>query len=69
MFELEFEELVEIRLEEILQYLTESDVDLSTAICHDMLYDIAWTSVVDDKTAEAEARAEEERLGDPDEQN
>jgi len=53
--------LTQDRLEELQEYLDEAPVDLTTVILHDALYELAYQSVIDDLTSEAEARREEER--------
>jgi len=63
------EQQIEDRLQEITDYLDEAPYNLSTVIFHDALYELSYQSVMDDLADASEARAEEERYGDYDEQD
>lgn len=63
------EELTHNKIEELLEYLDAGHKGLVELIYHDKLYDLAQSIVIDNLAAEAEARADEEKLKDYDEQN
>ena len=57
-------ELIQHKVEEVLQYLSEAPIDLSTCIYHDNLYDLCATDVFNALTDLAEQRADEYKLKD-----
>ena len=59
---IDIEEVTNDRLEELLEYIQEAPVDISNAILHDELYELAYQSVMNDLIAEAEDREEERKL-------
>lgn len=60
---IDIEDAVEQLIGEVLEFLMDSPInDLQSCINHDTLYDICYNKVIDDLTAEAEARSDEAKL-------
>ena len=66
---MDLEHQTQLRYDEIIEYLAEAPVDLSTAIYYDTLWDLSYDDVINEVISEAEARANEEKLKDYDEQD
>jgi len=65
----DIDELAQERVVETLEYLDNAPMDITSAIYHDILYSLAYNSVIDDLIAEAESKREEEKLRKCYEQN
>lgn len=59
---IDIEQETQDRVEEILEFLDDAPITITDAIMHDVLYTLAYNSIMDDHTAEAEARRDEEKL-------
>ena len=58
----DIENLTELKLEELEEFLDNAPFNISAALCRDTLYDLAYSSVIDDLASEAEAREDEAKL-------
>ena len=65
----DIEQMTQDRYEDLVEYLQEAPIDISSVMYHDELYDLAYKSVMADLTAESEARYEESRLGSYDDED
>jgi len=59
---LDIEELVQVEIDDALEYLNNYHIELYPVIDHVVLYELCYAKVIDNLTAQAEARSDENKL-------
>jgi len=62
MAQIIIDDVVQDKLEDLLEYLQDAPVNIHSAILHDELYDIVYKSVISDMAAMKEDKDDEDRL-------